>query len=82
MTDKELKALGTKLKVDFKKIPFGEFKKGYKTEMEHKDVTKGNPEKTARIAVAHLKECPKYYQKLAKMEKTFKKKKIAKKCAK
>lgn len=85
MTDKELKALGAKLKIDFNKIPFGEFKAGYKVELEHgkvnpkTNVTNNNPTKTAKIALAHLKESSTYYNKLSKMEKTFTKKKVAKK---
>jgi len=82
MTDKELRTLGAKLKIDFKKIPFSEFKTGMSVELEHKDITKGDPVKTAKIALAHLKESPKYYEKLSKMEKTFSKKRIAKNRAK
>jgi len=86
MTDKDLKALGKKLKVNFDKIPFSEFKKGYKVELEHgkvspkTNVTNNDPAKTAKIAIAHLKESPKYYKCLAKMENKLKKKKLVKKC--
>jgi hypothetical protein len=40
-----------------------------KVEMEHKDVTGGDLEKTARIAAAHLRELPNYYTLLKKLEK-------------
>lgn len=43
-----------------------EFHKGMNVEMEHRDVTKGNIAKTAKIAAAHLKENPKYYTLLSK----------------
>lgn len=46
-----------------------EFKEGLKVEKEHKDVTGGDPVTTAKIAIAHLKEMPDYYQKLENMEK-------------
>ena len=36
--DKEIKEVGEKLKVDFNKIPFEQFKKGIYVEMEHKDI--------------------------------------------
>lgn len=65
----DAKALGKKLKIDWKKIKLSEFKKGLVVEQEHKDVTKGSGLTTAKIALAHLKEMPDYYTKLAKMEK-------------
>lgn len=37
---------------------------GMKEEREHDDVTKGDPKKVKRIALAHLKEDPQYYTKL------------------
>jgi len=39
---------------------------GMKVELEHKDVTKGGIEKTARIALTHLCERKDYYQRLKK----------------
>lgn len=54
-------------------IPISALRHGMQVEMEHSDITKGNFKKTAKIALAHLKESPDYYKKLAKMEKTFKK---------
>lgn len=47
-----------------------QLKKGISIEAEHKDITKGNKKMQARIAMAHLKEDPKYYSKLSKMENT------------
>lgn len=43
--------------------------KGMTVELEHKDLTGGDPKETAQIAIAHLKEDPAYYDKLSKMEK-------------
>lgn len=60
--------LGDKLGVNWDKIPIAEFKKGMKVEMEHKDITKGDPKMTAKIALAHLKESPDYYSNLEVME--------------
>ena len=47
---------------------YKEFAMGMKVELEHDDVTKGDPTKTAKIALAHLKEKPNYYTLLKKVE--------------
>lgn len=52
-----------------KKYNLSQFKRGFTVEHEHKDVTKGDPIKTAKIVIAHLKEVPNYYTKLKKVEK-------------
>lgn len=61
-------------------IPINELKYGLNVELEHKDLTKGNIEKTMKIVIAHLKEYPDYYRRLKKMEnkanKDYKNKKI------
>lgn len=59
---------GDALKVDWSKVSFDEFAAGMNVEMEHMDVTKGDPIETAKIALAHLKELPDYYTRLARME--------------
>jgi hypothetical protein len=41
-----------------------EWEMGMKEELEHRDVTGGDPMETAKIVTAHLKEDPKYYTKL------------------
>lgn len=52
------------------KYSLTQFKMGMSHEgKEHKDVTKGDPIKTAKIVIAHLKEVPNYYTKLKKVEK-------------
>lgn len=51
-----------------------EFKKGMDVEMEHgkvdpeTNVTNNDPIMTGKIALAHIKESPRYYEKLEKME--------------
>lgn len=79
--NEDLKSLGERLNIDFSKIDFDEFSKGYTVELEHgaKDpetnITEDSPEMTAKIAWAHLKELPNYYTLLAEMEEKGKKKK-------
>jgi len=78
--NEDLKAIGERLNIDFSKIDFDEFTKGYAVELEHgsKDpetnITEDNPEMTAKITWAHLKEIPDYYTLLAEMEEKGKKK--------
>lgn len=70
--------LGEKIGIDWKTAKFtpAALAAGIKVELEHgsrdseTNVTNNDPEKTAKIAWAHLKEDPKYYDKLAKMEKS------------
>jgi hypothetical protein len=73
--DEQLKSIGDSMNVDWNVIPFDQFRKGVNTEMsehgaEHKetDVVDHNPNDAAKIAYAHLKEMPDYYDRLASME--------------
>lgn len=67
---KELaKSIGDDLGVNWKKVDLEQFHMGLRVEQEHEDVTHGNLTLTAKIALAHLKELPDYYTRLAKMEK-------------
>ena len=57
-----------------------QLKQGVEVEKEHSgrisestNIVNGNKEKIAKIAIAHLKEDPKYYTHLNKMEKQYKK---------
>lgn len=59
------KKVGDELGVDWKEVDLDEFCDGMFEEEEHKDITHGDPKKTAKIVLAHLKEDPKYYSKLA-----------------
>lgn len=71
----EAKALGRQIGVDWKHIPLDEFRRGLSVELEHgahdaqTNVTNDDAVATAKIALAHLKEFPDYYTRLAKMEK-------------
>ncbi len=76
MTTEEVKKIGEQIGINWEEVKFNpdDFLMGYNIELEHgaKDeqtnVTDNDPEKTAKIAWAHLKEDPKYYQKLKRME--------------
>ncbi len=61
------KKIGDKLGVDWKEVDLDEFCDGMFDEEEHKDVTGGDPVKTAKIVLAHLKEYPDYYTRLKKV---------------
>ena len=69
----DIKELGKKLHINWHEVSQHQFEEGMKVETEHKDVTHGDPVKTAKIALAHIKEVPDYYSRLSKMEKTGKK---------
>ena len=64
------------LGLDFSKEPFDleELRHGMDVELEHgrrdpaTDVTDDDPVTTAKIALAHLREIPDYYERLAEME--------------
>lgn len=62
--------LGARLGVRWDRAPFApaDLARGMRVELEHRDVTHGALEPTARIALAHLRERPDYYAALAKME--------------
>lgn len=47
-------------------------RQGMEIEREHRDVTRGGALSTARIAVAHLCESPRYYVELRKLERRLK----------
>jgi len=71
----DLKALADHDKIDISKYDMDELKMGFEVEKEHgsklgKDtnVTKDCPYATLKIAIAHLKEDPKYYTKLKKID--------------
>lgn len=68
----QAKKLGRASGIDWNKVDFTveAFKEGVEVERkEHADITKGNLGKAAKIAIAHLKEDPEYYEKLERMEK-------------
>ena len=47
---------------------YKQFCRGMAVELEHQDITHGDPYMTAKIVLAHLKELPDYYTKLKKVE--------------
>jgi len=56
--------LASKAGIDISGFDSGEMEAGMKEELEHKDVTGGNPVLTFKIVAAHLKEDTNYYSKL------------------
>ena len=66
--------LGSRIGVDWTEVNRDEFRRGLAVELEHgahdpqTNVTNDDPVITAKIALAHLKEIPDYYTRLAKME--------------
>jgi hypothetical protein len=56
--------IADKLGINLDKIPLSELLSGLKEELEHRDITDGDPIMTGKIAYAHLKEDPHYYSKL------------------
>ena len=75
MDKEQFKKLGEKIGVDFNKTNLDQFIKGVKTEYkEHgpsdpqTDVVGNDLTIAAKIALAHLKEIPDYYNKLEAME--------------
>lgn len=61
-SDEDIMALMSQLGVDADLL--GEFKAGYADELEHADVTGGDPTLTGKIVAAHLREDSQYYTKL------------------
>ena len=77
ITDDEVTELGLEIGInwDTAKFDTAQFRKGIEIELEHgshdpeTDVTGDDPEVTAKLAWAHLKELPDYYTRLEKIEK-------------
>jgi hypothetical protein len=71
----EAKRIGTALHIDWDIIDFEQFRMGLLVELEHgaihhnTDVTNDDLSLTGKIALAHLKEFPDYYTRLAVLEK-------------
>ncbi|MFO7587500.1 MAG: DUF5661 family protein [Gemmatimonadota bacterium] len=70
----EARRIGDRLGVAWDRVPLEEFRMGLRVELEHgahdpeTDVTADDLDMTGKIALAHLKEFPDYYTRLAKME--------------
>lgn len=73
-SDDEARELGRQIGVDWDRTPLDEFRRGLSVELEHgahdpqTNVTNDDLVVTAKIALAHLKEFPDYYTRLARME--------------
>jgi hypothetical protein len=69
------KQTGEKLGIKWDKFDVDQFRRGMDVELEHgsidghTNVTNDDPLTTGKIALAHLKEFPDYYDRLEKMEK-------------
>jgi hypothetical protein len=70
----EARRIGEVVGVDWTKIPLEQFRQGLAVEVEHgshdpqTNVTDDDVVTTGKIALAHLKEFPDYYDRLAKLE--------------
>lgn len=79
-TEDEARAIGAEIGIDWAQSPFDvdQFRRGLDVEMEHgardpmTDVTGGDPVLTGKIAWAHLREFPDYYDRLEILEREAK----------
>ena len=75
-TTHDARSVGEQLGIDWTSSPFDveQFRAGMDVELEHgtrepdTDVTGDDPVLTGKIALAHLRELPDYYARLARME--------------
>ncbi len=73
-TQEEARRIGDALGVNWGEVRIAEFQAGLAVELEHgardleTNVTDDDEIQTGKIALAHLKEFPDYYTRLAKME--------------
>jgi len=75
-TTNDARSVAERLGIDWASSPFDieQFRAGMDVELEHgtrdpdTDVTGNDPLLTAKIALAHLRELPDYYTRLARME--------------
>ena len=74
-TPDEARRIGDEIGVDWSRLDVEQFRAGLDVEFEHgshdpqTDVTGDDPIVTGKIALAHLKEFPDYYERLERMEK-------------
>jgi hypothetical protein len=75
-SDEDARSVGERLGIAWTSSPFDvdQFRTGMDVELEHgtrdpdTDVTGDDPVLTGKIALAHLRELPDYYTRLARME--------------
>jgi len=73
-TAEEAKRVGDEIGVDWERFDLEQFRAGMDVEFEHgshdpqTDVTGDDPIVTGKIALAHMKEFPDYYERLERME--------------
>jgi len=73
-TIEEARRVGDEIGVDWNRFDLEQFRAGMDVELEHgshdaqTDVTGDDPIITGKIALAHMKEFPDYYERLARME--------------
>jgi hypothetical protein len=75
-TQQEAAEVAERIGIDFDEVPFDvdQFRRGMEVELEHgvqdpqTDVTGDDAATTGKIAWAHLKELPDYYDRLEEME--------------
>jgi uncharacterized protein DUF5661 len=70
----EARRVGDEIGVDWSRFDLEQFRQGMDVEFEHgshdpqTDVTHDDPIVTGKIALAHMKEFPDYYERLERME--------------
>ncbi len=73
-TSEEARRVGDEIGVDWSRFDLEQFRRGMDVEFEHgshdpqTDVTHDDPIVTGKIALAHMKEFPDYYERLERME--------------
>jgi hypothetical protein len=73
-TIEEAQRVGNEIGVDWSRFDVEQFRLGMDVELEHgsrdpqTDVTGDDPIVTGKIALAHMKEFPDYYERLERME--------------
>ena len=73
-TTEEARRVGDAIGVDWSRFDLEQFRAGMDVELEHgsrdpqTDVTHDDPILTGKIALAHMKEFPDYYERLERME--------------
>ena len=73
-TSEEARRVGDEIGVDWNRFDLEQFRRGMDVEFEHgshdpqTNVTHDDPIVTGKIALAHIKEFPDYYERLERME--------------